>query len=211
MEKEIIGGEEIAPAPKKLDNKENIEHKHEKKHKQKKNKKNYWPLIVVFLSLTISFLVSIGCEFLLSGTGIVICTILLLLVIVISIITDMIGVALTSADLEPFNVMAARKFFGAKAAIKLVKKADRFASLFCDVIGDICGIISGSICATFVVMMGLAGGVVEIVVSALVSGLIAALMIGGKAMGKRIAIKNNVFIISKFASFMAIFGYGKKK
>ncbi len=211
MEKVNLSGEGVVPVPKKIDNKENVEQKHERKHKNKKNKKNYWPLIVVFLSLSISFLVSIGCEFLLSGTGIIICSILLLVVIIISIITDMIGVSLTSADLEPFNAMAARKCFGAKAAIKLIKNADRFASLFCDVIGDICGIISGSICATFVVMMGLQGSTSQIIVSALVSGLVAALMIGGKAMGKRVAIKNNVFIISKFASFMAIFGYGKKK
>ena len=151
------------------------------------------------MSLTISFTVSLACEFLLSGTGIIICTILLLVVIAISIITDMIGVALTSADLEPFNAMAARKCFGAKAAIKLIKKADRCASLFCDVIGDICGIISGSICASFVIMMSLQGDTLQIIISALVSGFVAALMIGGKAMGKRVAIKNNVFIISKFA------------
>lgn len=211
MEKENINGEITIPVPTTQEGKENLEQKQERKHKNKKNKKNYWPLIVVFLSLSISFLVSIGCEFLLSKTGIIICVILLLVVTIVSIITDMIGVALTSADLEPFTALAARKVFGAKAAIKLIRKADRFASFFCDVIGDICGIISGSICATFVVMMGLTGGTIEIIVSALVSGLIAALMIGGKAIGKRIAIKNNVFIISKFASLMAIFGYGKRK
>ena len=211
MEKEFISGEEVAPAPKKIENKEIVETKAEKKHKNKRNKKNYWPLIVVFLSLTISFLVSISCEFLLSGAGIVICIILLLIVTFISIITDMIGVALTSADLEPFNALATKKIFGAKASIKLVKKADRFASFFCDVIGDICGIVSGSICASFVIMMGLNGGTIEIIISALVSGIVAALMIGGKAIGKRVAIKNSVFIISKFASFLAVFGYGKRK
>ena len=210
MEKEYIGGEEIVPVPKKTD-KESLEIKHEKKHKNKKNKKNYWPLIVVFLSLSISFVVTIGCEFLLSKTGVIICVVLLLVVTIISIITDMIGVALTSADLEPFNVLAARRVFGAKAAIKLIKKADKFASFFCDVIGDICGIISGSISATFVVMMGFYAGTTEVLISALVSGLVAAVMIGGKAVGKRVAIKNNVFIISKFASFLAVFGYGKKK
>ncbi len=211
MEKDNINGEGVAPVPNTQENKESLEQKQQRKQKQKKKQKNYWPLIVVFLSLTISFLVSIACEFMLSGTGIVICIILLLVVIAVSIITDMIGVALTSADLEPFNAMAARKCFGAKSAIKLIKKADRFASLFCDVIGDICGIISGSICASFVIMMGFYAGITEIIASALVSGLVAALMIGGKAIGKRIAIKNNVFIISKFASFMAIFGYGKRK
>lgn len=69
----------------------------------------------------------------------------LIIIILVGIMADMIGVAVTAADPSSFNARAAKKVFGAKTSLFLVTHADRVASLMCDIIGDICGTVSGAI------------------------------------------------------------------
>ncbi len=115
--------------------------------------------------------------------------VILFTIVLVGIIFDIIGVAVTSADEKPFHSMAARKVPGAQEAISLLRNAERVSSICNDVVGDICGVVSGSASAT------IAAQILQNfeftwpqIVSLLMSALVAGLTVGGKAVGKTFAI-----------------------
>ena len=121
---------------------------------------------------------------------------ILLAIVLIGIIFDIIGVAVTSADEKPFHSMAARKVPGAQEAIKLLRSAEKVSSICNDVIGDVCGVVSGSASAA------IAAQVLQKVsfswpqmVTLLMSALVAGLTVGGKAVGKTFAINSCTMIV----------------
>jgi len=121
---------------------------------------------------------------------------ILLAIVLIGIVFDTIGVAVTSADEKPFHSMAARKVPGAQEAIRLLRNAERVSSICNDVVGDICGVVSGSASAT------IAAQVLKQfdftwpqLVSLLMSALVAGLTVGGKAIGKTFAINSCTVIV----------------
>ena len=123
---------------------------------------------------------------------------ILLVIVLIGIIFDVIGVAVTAADAKPFHSMAAHRVRGSHEALKMLKNADRVSSFCNDVVGDICGIISGTASAAIVVLIfsghaSVSGlpRIAEIVMAALVSGL----TVGGKAVGKSFAMKKSTNIV----------------
>lgn len=158
-----------------------------------KNKKTWlWPLIVLVLAFTLSFSFSILSEVALSNATIIIAVIVILVFVIISILFDMVGLAVASCSVEPFTAMAARKVKGSKQALALIKNADKVSAICNDVIGDICGILSGAAGATIVAQIAITtnGDFVSILVASLVSAVIAALTIWGKASFKRFAINH---------------------
>ena len=181
---------------------------HQKKHKHFM----LWPLIVLINTFLLSFTFSFGSQFLLSGTGIVVSIILLIFFLALATITDMIGVAVASADVEPFNAMCARKVKGAKESLTLIKHADKVSSIFCDIIGDICGILSGSIGAVFTLhIVGTTiTGINSVLIASVVSAFIAALTVFLKALGKKIAMNNSTKIIFTLGKVMYFFKLKKK-
>jgi CBS domain containing-hemolysin-like protein len=118
---------------------------------------------------------------------------ILLAIILIGIIFDIIGVAVTSADEKPFHSMAARKVPGSQEAIKLLRNAERVSSICNDVIGDICGVVSGSAAATIAAHAFTATEIAwpQLLMSALVAGF----TVGGKAIGKTFAINSCTQIV----------------
>ena len=101
--------------------------------------------------------------------------------------------------------MASKKIKTAKTAKKMLKNSAK-VSTFCNyVIGDICGIISGS--AVTVVSLGIAVklGIDETLPTLLITSLVAALTIGGKALGKGIAVNKSEYIITKVTKIMEKF------
>ena len=115
----------------------------------------------------------------------------------LGIIFDIIGVAVTSADEKPFHSMAARKVPGALDAIRLLRNAERVSSICNDVVGDICGVVSGSASATIAaqVLSNFDFSFPQ-VVTLLMSALVAGLTVGGKAIGKTVAIKSCTNIVA---------------
>lgn len=177
--------------------------------KKKKNKKQpfwVWPVKIFILALTLSLLFGIVSEMVLSNANIVICIILIFVLLAISIIFDMIGVAFTSCPIEPLYAMASKKVKGSKKAISLIKNANKVSSLCCDVIGDICGILSGAAGASIAVkIIAGATGSYAIIIATLVSAVIAALTVFGKAMCKNIAITQSVKIVNLVGKCLSIF------
>ena len=100
--------------------------------------------------------------------------------------------------------MAAHRVKGAKEALNLIRNAEKVASFCNDVVGDICGIVSGSTATVIVVLLQQSFGWRSIVVSTVVTALISGLTIGGKAIGKKIAMKKSKDVIYLTAKVLSV-------
>lgn len=173
-----------------------------------KNKKlvNYnWILKITLSTFFISLAFSLVSETIIPNANIFISIILVLLFIGIGIIFDIIGVSITVADVKTFNSMSSKNIRGAKLAVKLIKNAEKVSSFCNDVIGDICGIISGSTSASIALIISNKFNINLLVVSLIITAVVASLTIGGKAIGKSIAINKSDSIIFKFSSLISFF------
>ena len=173
--------------------------------KKKCKKKNNWVLLVTILAFFISLIFSFVSEMIMPKVNIIIGIFILILFIIIGIIFDMIGVAVTSTDEEPLHAMSSKKIQGAKKAVFFKKNADKVSSFCNDVIGDICGIVSGSAGVSIAVLISNKFNLNSFVTGLIITALIAALTIGGKAFFKGIALKNNHKIVHATAKVMTIF------
>ena len=178
------------------------------KEKQKKNRK--WMIQIFFMAFLISVMFSFVSETMIPKLSTVFGVLLILVFILLGIIFDMIGVAVTASDEAPFHSMSARKVKGANIAVLLKKNADKVGSFCNDVIGDICGVVSGSAGAIIASSFAQTLHVSPFLMSLLVTGLIAAFTIGGKAIGKSFAINQSDMILYKVAKFISYFYHVKK-
>lgn len=155
--------------------------------------------ITIGISATMSFV----SNEILSAGGMALSFAVLLVIVLLGIIFDIIGVAVTAAEERPFHSMAAKKVPEAMVAIRMLRKAERVSSFCNDVVGDICSVISGSASAVIVarVVMG-TQPVIADVIQLFMSALVAGLTVGGKAFGKSIAIGNSTAIIHTAAKLI---------
>lgn len=185
--------------------------KENKKNKKEKKSINYgWIIKISGIAFTLSILFSFLSETVMPKVNLWVGIVILILFIVIGIIFDMVGVAVTAAEETPFHSMAARKVRGAKVAVKFKKNAAQVSSFCNDVIGDICGIVSGSTGAILSVTISSALHMDTLIVSLFVTAMIAALTIGGKAMGKEFAVNKSNIILYEFSKIVSLF-YNPKK
>ena len=176
----------------------------------KNKKRNTWPIIVTILAFFISLLFSFISESIMPSVPILIGIIILITFILIGIIFDMIGVAVTSSNEEPLHAMSSKKIKGAKKAVSFKKNADKVSSFCNDVIGDICGIVSGSAGVTISTSLSEKLNTSVLYTGLVITALTAALTIGGKAFFKSIAIKNSNQIVHMTAKVLSIFEKKKK-
>ncbi|MCP8616812.1 hypothetical protein [Salirhabdus salicampi] len=155
---------------------------------------------IAVITFVLAALFSIISTFLLDGVGWYFGIIIVLCIVLVGVFFDMLGIAATAADEIPFHAMAAEKVSGANHSILIVRNADRFASFCNDVIGDISGIVSGTAAAIVVLQISLGIGFDEgsgsqFTISVIFTSIIAALTVGGKALGKFLAMRFSTKII----------------
>ena len=176
----------------------------EEDRKQKKTEKMpshaRWVIRVSLIAVALSAAMSLCSGAVLEDAGYVTAT----LFIALGILFDIIGVAVTAANPKPFNSMAAHRVKGAKEALYLIRNAEKVASFCNDVVGDICGIVSGSTATVIVVLLQNSFGWRSIVVSTVVTALISGLTIGGKAIGKKVAMKKSKDVIYLTAKVLSV-------
>ena len=164
--------------------------------KKERNKTIRWVVTIFFTTILISGTISLLSDEIMARSGMAVAFLILLFIILIGIIFDIIGVAVTSADEKPFHSMAARKVPGAQEAIRLLRNAERVSSICNDVIGDICGVVSGSASATIAAqVLAKFDFTWPMVVSLVMSALVAGLTVGGKAVGKTFAMNSCTTIV----------------
>ncbi len=180
------------------------------KSSKKVNKKKdgrKWVVTIVPITFIISAILQMVQSGLMARVNLIMAFIILCIFIAIGVVFDIIGVAVTSASEIPFHSLSSQKVRGAKEAVRLIRNADKVGSFCNDVIGDIVGIISGSAVAAIVTMLVMLVDLKSnFLLGVIMTAVVAALTIGGKAMGKRVAIdKSNdiVFTVGKIISFVA--------
>ncbi|MGN0773167.1 MAG: hypothetical protein ACI4MP_05180 [Candidatus Ventricola sp.] len=174
-----------------------------KKEKTRQSKQK-WVLTVVCLSFGLSVVMSFVTSLFVESAGLLVALLSLIVLVMIGIISDVIGTAVTSADEQPFIAMASKRILGAKQALQLIRKAERVSSILNDVVGDIVGIISGSagsVIAVYLVSLGMKSAIASMLITAFTS----AFMIGGKAYGKGVAIAKSDKIVLTVGRVMAVF------
>ncbi|MBE6971034.1 MAG: hypothetical protein E7446_02810 [Ruminococcaceae bacterium] len=164
-----------------------------------KKKNSHWPIKVFLMSIALSAVLSFFSSTALTGASYVIALLVLLAFIGLGIIFDMIGVAVTAADPRPFHSMAAHKEKGGREAVRLLSKANEVSSFCNDVVGDICGIVSGSTAAVIVTQLQEGLNTTSVLISIAVTALISGMTIGGKALGKKIAINDSTSVVYRVA------------
>ncbi|MGM7681508.1 hypothetical protein ACSVDA_05065 [Cytobacillus sp. Hm23] len=159
-----------------------------------------WSMGIAVITFVLAALFSVVSTSMLSGVSWGLGMLIVLAIVLTGIFFDMIGIAATAANEVPFHSMASKKISGARPAIRIVRNADKFASFCNDVIGDISGIISGTASAVVIVQFTLSfhyneGSFFQIIVSVIFTSVVAALTVGGKAMGKSLALAYSTEII----------------
>ena len=172
----------------------------EKKNGAKKPGGVHWAVKITLLSFVITVVFSLVSELITRSASIVFSALIIFILVALSILADMIGTAVMAVEQAPFVAMASRRVRGAKEATALIHHAEKVSSICNDVIGDTCGIVSGagSAAIVFSVVARMQAGSAESAefwLSILVSALIACLTIGGKALGKSVALKRSKDII----------------
>ena len=172
-----------------------------------------WVVTIFFVTIFISGIISLVSDEVMANSSVVVAFLILLAIIFLGILFDIVGMAVATADEKPFHSMAARKVLGAHEAIRLLRNAERVSSICNDVVGDICGVVSGSASATIAALIltnvevGWPRGI-----SLIMSALVAGLTVGGKAIGKTIAVNSCTQIVHMVGRMIHGFNrFGKRK
>lgn len=162
-----------------------------------------WVVTVTIWTFVLAVGISVSSEVVLNNAQVSFAIIILIVIISIGVLADIVGIAVTFASEKPFHAMAADKVEGAKYAIKLLKNAGPVSNFCNDVIGDICGILSGVAGASIIINLEtLPFSMSRSLLTIILSGLVAAFTVGGKAIGKSIAINSAHVIVFNTARFL---------
>lgn len=165
-----------------------------------KKETRVWTLLITVVTFFISIFMSFFSNETISKSSTVVSFLIVFCIISISILFDLVGTAATAADEAPFHAMASRKLYGAKFAIRLIRNADKVSNFCNDVVGDICSVISGTAAAYIVYkFLGEGTNAQNSLFGLSITAMVASLTVGGKSLGKAIALKNSNLIIYKVA------------
>ena len=169
---------------------------HSDASKKERSRTIRWVVTVFFVTLVVSGMISLISDEVMARSGLLAAFAILLGIVFLGIIFDIIGMAVATASEKPFHSMAARKVPGAQEAIRLLRNAERVSSICNDVVGDICGVVSGSASATIAALiLTHVDTLWPRAVSLCMSALVAGLTVGGKAIGKTIAVNSCTQIV----------------
>ncbi|AEG61280.1 hypothetical protein [Desulforamulus ruminis] len=173
-------------------------------HKSNLSKK--YLIFVFFGSFILAVLFSVASEALTRIVNSVLISFIgLLTIILIGILADIIGTAVTAAQEAPFHAKAAKRVSGAKEGVFLLRNADKVANITNDVIGDIVNTVSGALGISIVVKIIMNNpGVDAAVANILITAFIASITVSGKALGKTVALErcnDVIFFVGRILAY----------
>lgn len=164
--------------------------------KCERNRTIKWVVTIFSVTIFVSGTISLISDQVMEHSSLPVAFLILLVIILLGIVFDVLGVAVTAADEKPFHSMAAKKVPGAQEAIRLLRNAERVSSICNDVVGDICGVVSGSASATIAALVLTHADIAwPRALTLAMSALVAALTVGGKAIGKTLAVNSCTQIV----------------
>lgn len=174
-------------------------------------KKNIiWGFFITFVSFSLSILILFASTSIFKVISAPIAALVVLGIILIGILFDIVGIAVTAADETPFHSMASKKIKGARQSIMLLRNASRVSSFCNDVVGDICGVVSGA-AGTAIVYRVFADSANVSLIEVLVGAFIAAVTVGGKGFTKNIGMNNADYIVYIAGRILSVIPAGNKK
>ena len=174
-----------------------------------KKKKDNWILIVFILTFVLSVVFSFVSNTMAAKFDNIILSIVLVLTISFGVLFDLIGTAAITANESSFHAINSKRIKGAKECIFIVKNNNKISSFCNDIVGDICGIISGSIGAILSISISTTFLINGTLVGVVIAALISSLTVGGKAILKKVAIKNADKIVLKVGKILSAFKFVK--
>lgn len=183
------------------------------KFRQQNTNKNInyqWIITITIITLIIAMILSYVSLLFMDFLSITGAIIVLMVIVFFGIFFDLLGIAVTAANETPFHSMASARVAGAKESIIIIRNASSVANFFNDVIGDIAGIISGSAASAIIIKMLLDSDGEELVASIVLGGIIAAVTVGGKAVGKELALMHSNAIVYRIGQLLSFVRIGKR-
>ncbi len=167
-------------------------------------KKYRWAFKMFFIAISMSLFFGFVSQTLLSKMGIAVATIGICLFIFLSVIFDMVGIAVASAELETFEKWAEAGIKGSKVGLKFCQNSEKVCSFCADVVGDICSTLcgAGGACIVVALTANIQNANLIMLTSISTSAIIAGLTIFFKALMKERALKNSNKIILKLGIFL---------
>ena len=185
---------------------------HQDTSRKERSRTIQWVVTVFLVTIVVSGMISLISDEVMASSGLLAAFAILLGIVFLGIVFDIIGMAVATASEKPFHSMAARKVPGAQEAIRLLRNAERVSSICNDVVGDICGVVSGSASATIAALILIhVDAVWPRAVSLGMSALVAGLTVGGKAVGKTIAVNSCTQIVHLVGRVLHTLNRLKKK
>ena len=173
----------------------------EKKTKKKSN--TPWIIAAFTMSFFITVILSAVSDKVVNALSLIVSAIVLVAIIALGILFDIIGLAVTTADIKPFNSMAARRLKTGQKAVWLINNAEKVSSFCNDIVGDIAGVVSGATGAGIAVKLFIdMDADIAFLLTLALTSLISAVTVGGKAMGKSVAIKHSTGIVMAAAKIL---------
>lgn len=178
-----------------------------------KKSRAIWIFKITLIAFFLSLFLSIFSEMFLSASNIIFATLLLIIFMFVNIVSDMIGLAIVSCQVEELK----RRINNAQIynmCLALTKNSDKVSSILCDVIGDACGIlcgVSGSILSIIISQKIASNSFGALLIGATISALIVGLTVFFKAVSKKYAVINSVNIVRKIAKLFLKLKFNKLK
>lgn len=178
-----------------------------------KKSRAIWIFKITLIAFLLSLFLSIFSEMFLSASNIIFATLLLIIFMFVNIVSDMIGLAIVSCQVEELK----RRINNAQIynmCLALTKNSDKVSSILCDVIGDACGIlcgVSGSILSIIISQKIASNSFGALLIGATISALIVGLTVFFKAVSKKYAVINSVNIVRKIAKLFLKLKFNKLK
>ena len=154
---------------------------------------------MLVVSISMSLLFGFISQTLLTKTGTIVATGIILIFIFLAVVFDMIGVAVVSAEKECFEKLIKQNIRGASTSLSLCENCEKVCSFCGDVVGDICSTLcgAGGACIVIALTQNIHHNGLLTLISICISALIAGLTIFFKALMKEYALKNSNKIILK--------------
>lgn len=168
---------------------------------------NSWIYVISITTFLVTIIISYITEILMGNTGLIVAIFVVLTIVLIGVLFDTVGTAVAAGSSEPFHAMAASKVKSAKYSLLLLRNASKVSNFLNDVIGDIAGIVSGAATAVIVlkIMETDVSFLNQTLTNILLSAMVACLTVGGKAIGKEIALGYTKEIVNFAGKVMCFF------
>ncbi len=169
-------------------------------------KKYKWAIKMFVVAICFSLFFGFVSQALLNSMGVFVASICIAVFIFLAVFSDMLGIAVASADIEIFQKWKEQGVKGAEYGLILCKNSEKMCCICADVIGDICSTLcgAGGACIIATITKKLSNVNLILLSSIAVSALIAGITIFFKAIMKEKALNKSNLIILKMGRVFEI-------